>query len=536
MSKKTMAFATLLTLGGVANNGMAQEGQAPAFENNQILAETSMDTDSSPLHEQTADSALEPQCYYNYIHFDRDGYCGEERQNCYQVVGASYSLFPLKERAHMDSFLDDGKGGVVVNQYIISDENAFAMAAGNRDFQQAMAQFQAKANGVNSQIKTLDDVKACLEEEEKTRKRGILQKWADSLGLSAAIEAKDAVAEINASNRSGAILAHEGTHWQDRDILAGIGTGRLMVAPEHHYALRMVSEMKSHIIEAKSQGKSATEGINIFEQESLDDYRDKFTSEAQNKFSNNISRRQLALAMDDRGMQKVTKQLCSDDVMYVPNCDVEDGWVPLASYNDSKQKYCVYFRPDSVAHDVTHFTDKFGKVHPFNVLLDEKKEPVKNENGETIAVAPRMYADKDVVVIDLEGQQQSYGDETMRINYRLAMRKMLQPLSSEERQLVVDKLNSSAYQPVQNLEIRQNLASDDITSLREDTWLDGMPKEECMARALDGSVKRMEREYMQQSADKAQSYVAVSPQGEAIKKTMTAEAFLQKAQAMRHEH
>ena len=62
-----------------------------------------------------------------------------------------------------------------------------------------------------------------------------------------------------------------------------------------------------------------------------------------------------------------------------------------------------------------------------------------------------------------------------------------------------------------------------------------MPKEECMARALDGSVKRMEREYMQQSADKAQSYVVVSPQGEAIKKTMTAEAFLQKAQAMRHE-
>lgn len=188
MVNKTAAFATLLTLGGAANGGMAQEsmaqeGQVPASENNQILAETRTDTDSSPLREQTADSALEPQCYYNYIEFDRDGKCGAGSWECYRVAGASYSLFPLKERAVMDSFLDGGKGGVVVNQYVISDENAFAMAAGNRDFQQAMAQFQAKANGVNSQIKTLDDVKACLEEEKKTRKRGILQNGRIAWGL-----------------------------------------------------------------------------------------------------------------------------------------------------------------------------------------------------------------------------------------------------------------------------------------------------------------------------------------------------------------
>ena len=81
MVNKTAAFATLLTLGGAANGGMAQEsmaqeGQVPGSENNQILAETRTDTDSSPLREQTADSALEPQCYYNYIEFDRDGKCG----------------------------------------------------------------------------------------------------------------------------------------------------------------------------------------------------------------------------------------------------------------------------------------------------------------------------------------------------------------------------------------------------------------------------------------------------------------------------
>lgn len=118
MVNKTAAFATLLTLGGAANGGMAQEsmaqeGQIPASENNQILAETRTDTDSSPLREQTADSALEPQCYYNYIHFDRDGKCGAGSWECYRVAGASYSLFPLKERAVMDSFLDGGKGGVL---------------------------------------------------------------------------------------------------------------------------------------------------------------------------------------------------------------------------------------------------------------------------------------------------------------------------------------------------------------------------------------------------------------------------------------
>lgn len=257
MVNKTAAFATLLTLGGAANGGMAQEsmaqeGQVPGSENNQILAETRTDTDSSPLREQTADSALEPQCYYNYIEFDRDGKCGAGSWECYRVAGASYSLFPLKERAVMDSFLDEGKGGVVVNQYVISDENAFAMAAGNRDFQQAMAQFQAKANGVNSQIKTLDDVKACLEEEKKTRKRRILQKWADSLGLSAAIEAKDAVAEINASNRSDAVLAHEGTHWQDNDILSGIQTGKLMV--KTGTSLRVENDQRNESPDGGSQG------------------------------------------------------------------------------------------------------------------------------------------------------------------------------------------------------------------------------------------------------------------------------------------
>lgn len=66
-----------------------------------------------------------------------------------------------------------------------------------------------------------------------------------------------------------------------------------------------------------------------------------------------------------------------------------------------------------------------------------------------IAVTPDSYTPVGDAVIALEGMKPSYGDETMRINYRLAMRKMLQPLSSEERQLVVDKLNSSAYQPVQ---------------------------------------------------------------------------------------
>ena len=72
MVNKTAAFATLLTLGGAANGGMAQEsmaqeGQVPGSENNQIFAETRTDTDSSPLCEQTADSALEPQCYYNIL-------------------------------------------------------------------------------------------------------------------------------------------------------------------------------------------------------------------------------------------------------------------------------------------------------------------------------------------------------------------------------------------------------------------------------------------------------------------------------------
>ena len=113
MGNKTAAFATLLTLGGAANGGMAQEsmaqeGQVPGSENNQIFAETRTDTDSSPLCEQTADSAREPQCYYNYIEVDRDGKCGAGSWECYRVAGASYSLFTLKERAEMDSLLDEG--------------------------------------------------------------------------------------------------------------------------------------------------------------------------------------------------------------------------------------------------------------------------------------------------------------------------------------------------------------------------------------------------------------------------------------------
>ena len=61
---------------------------------------------------------------------------------------------------------------------------------------------------------------------------------------------------------------------------------------------------------------------------------------------------------------------------------------------------------------------------------------------------------------------------------------------------------------------------------------EGKTKEDCMAQVLEGSVKRIEQSYMKQSEDKAKSYVKVGRDGEAVKKTMSAQMFLQKAQEM----
>ena len=530
MAKNAATLATLLALGGMANDGLAQEAQMSLSDNQPEATEFHLDKGQTQQPEQAADNVLEPQCYYNYIAFDRDGKCGESRTACYQVGGEGYSLFPLKERAMMDAFADGGKGAVVINQYTITDENAFLMAAGKQDLKQALAQFQTKVSGV--QIASLEDVKACLEKAQAKGQGELLQKWADNLGLNSALQVKEIVQNINESNRSKDVLLHESTHWQDKEILAGIETGRIMVAPEHYYALKMVSEMKARMQEAKASGQTPEQALNAFEQESLSEYRTNFTQSAQDKFANNVSRRQLALALDDTGAQKVTQKKRPDDVMYVPNFDTQDGWVEISTYRMPEKTYCVYVRPDDVAKDVMQFTDKFDKVHPFNVLLDENKEPIKDEHGNMIAVTPIKQVNEDGSMIELERMQPSYAAETMKINYRLALRKMLQPLSKEEQQLLTEKLNSTSYQPTQNLDLQQNLSPYTVAALREETFVAGIAKEDCMTQVLEGSVKRIEQSYMKQSEDKAKSYVKVGRDGEAVKKTMSTQMFLQKAQEM----
>ena len=157
MVKNTATLATVLALGGLAQGGNVQGAQTAMPENTQAVE---VQANVTGQDENIQKQQQQPNCYYNYMEFDSNGECGENRRECFQVAGARYSLYPLKEKASMDGFLDGGKGGVVINQYFISDENAFAMTSGGRDLKQAMAQFQAKADG--KQIQTLDDVKNCL--------------------------------------------------------------------------------------------------------------------------------------------------------------------------------------------------------------------------------------------------------------------------------------------------------------------------------------------------------------------------------------
>ena len=526
MVKNTATLATLLTLGGLAHGENVQGVQSNMSENNQAVE---VQANVAAYDENIEKQQQQPNCYYNYMEFDSNGECGENRRECFQVAGARYSLYPLKEKASMDGFLDGGKGGIIINQYVISDENAFAMTSGGRDLQQAIDQFQAKMNG--KQVKTLDDVKACLQEEQNNGKGQIVRKWADSLGLSAALEVKKAVEDVNTANRSEAVLVHETTHWQDNDILSGMQTGKLMVMPEHYYTLKMVSEMKSRMMEAKASGQTAAQGLQKFEEESLNEYRMQFTQSAKEKMSNPLKRRQLALAMDDKGLQKSKQTLYPDDFIYVPNFSVKDSWVQMATYSTPEQKYCVYIRPDDVPQDMAQFTDKFDKVHPFNVLLDENKEPVLDKNGKMIAVDPLKIEGQQEMAIQMDCMQNSFGDETMKINYRLALRKMLASLAEEDKNLLMEKLNSKEYRPYEALDMGVYMDNTNVASLRQEVLLDGMSKEECFKMAHEGSVARQEQTYIKQSDDKAKSYVLMSENGQDNNKTMSSQAFLRQAQA-----
>ena len=530
MVKNTTIAATLLALGGLEQGGYAQDTQNELPEDGQVVVVQN----DVVGQDKNNENQQQPKCYYRYLEFDSNGQCGENRHECFQVSGTRYSLYPLKEKATMDSFIDNGNGGVVINQYFISDENAFAMTSVGRDLQQAMAQFQAKVNG--KQIQTLDEVKACLQEDKTNKKGGVLQKWADSLGLSAALEVKEAVEDVNTANRSEAVLAHETAHWQDNDILAGIQTGKLMVVPEHYYALKMVSEMKSRIIEAKACGQTAAQGLQKFEDESLNEYRMQFTQSAMENFSNSLKRRQLALAMDDRGTQKVEYTLYPSDIKYVPNFDTENTWVQMAFYDMPKQGCCVYIRPDEVDASVTQFTDKFDKVHPFNVLLDENKVPLKDENGQMIAVEPIKIEGEQGMAILMKDLQNSFAPETMKLNYHMALRKMLAPLSDDDKNLLVEKLKSPEYRPYSALDLGvNNMKNADIDALRQETLLDGVSKEDCFKMAHEGSMARLEQTYIQQSDDKAKNYMLMGENGKPIKKTMSAQEFLQQVQNIQQE-
>lgn len=85
MAKNAATLATLLALGGMANDGLAQEAQMSLSDNQPEATEFHLDKGQTQQPEQAADNVLEPQCYYNYIAFDRDGKCGESRTACYQV-------------------------------------------------------------------------------------------------------------------------------------------------------------------------------------------------------------------------------------------------------------------------------------------------------------------------------------------------------------------------------------------------------------------------------------------------------------------
>lgn len=286
-----------------------------------------------------------------------------------------------KQKAFYSPYLNEGKGGIVFTKYHISDADLFANANKQnvKSLETTLKNFaeSAKRFGYKDTMKTLDDVQKCLDfyasSDKKKDKhiKNILEQSGDESGLTAALNLKKTVAEMNEANLKTA--KHEQIHASIGQFTKAINNGEVMLSPGGIYLTRMADELRAQI---KGGNIEATEqGLEGFFADFGRGYKESYMPDINKDDSYN---RMFAYSLNEEKAE-ISLQAEINNLFLGYDMEGVDNHGNACTVNgvETSRGYVFFSGRD----DVTKAKMKNGRILPLNCLVDEHGKIIKDKDG-----------------------------------------------------------------------------------------------------------------------------------------------------------
>lgn len=375
-------------------------------------------------------------------------------------------------KAYYSSYLNNGNGGIVVNQYSISDNEAFLHAKRTNDTKhasctEAIASFanQAALVKYSKEIKTLKDVEECLSSfSNKTKKKDKyiydrLCSTADKNGLTAAIEVINKVQDLNKDNMNS--VAHEEFHAQNGQHMKKIEEGEILLSPGGMYVARMADELQAQI--RAGDIAATTDGISQFFAEHGNDYKEQYLE----NINNDASYKRLFAA----GLQE---QACEQKAL----ATVNNNLIPITAFSvEAKDKNGNTYSVNAMeTNDVVVFMGNFndgeirevslanGKKISLNCLYNKDGTLKLDENGNKISATTTQENGDFMISFNGTSLTTASMDKTLEET----LPHILRNLDEEQKNNVIEALNKYCKQDALNAD-KTAIADYDIEKMHKET-------------------------------------------------------------------
>lgn len=431
--------------GGAAMAGNTEIQNAPEFTND--VKKEIIINDST---ENSTDVALYIKEYKLDEHSDvnREKYLGDGK------------------RAYYSHYLDGGRGGIVVSQYSMSDEDAFAhmrktVYSKYNTCDEAVNAFanQARLNGYQKDIKTLKDVKTCLssfdENQKKNKHRTVsdmLNNFAAGAGLKTALAVLDRLDAINKENMRS--IGHEQFHAEKGAYEKRIYDGEIILSPGGRYLVHMANELQAQV--RAGDIVPTQEGMDRFFKEFGNDYREQYMSDMDNSY-----RRIFAASLDE---EKGDVDIAAKDNDSYVETSGKEFWVGSLETSEG-----IVFYSELGEKEIKDFEYANGKKGVLNCLCDKNGKPKLDEKGNRIAAECYWDNRNGNYRVKCEGTKLSTKSMDNKLDEALSY--MLNKLDKSQKSLVLSVLDKYCKADAQCLDTKA-INDPEIVQMHKDTSKD----------------------------------------------------------------
>lgn len=349
-----------------------------------------------------------------------------------------------KFKAYYQSNLNQGQGGIVINQYSMTDSEAFLHAKQTHsskfsNVEDAIGFFskQAKNYGYDKEIKTLKNVDECLNSyAQKTKRKDkiieeTLYQNATDAGLTGALNTLRQINSLNQSNM--AEIKHEKLHAENKEFMTKIATGEVLLSPGGKYLVHMADELRAQIL--GNNISPTAEGIDTFFKEFGDEYKQQYTTPLDNDES---YKRLFAISLNEEKSSKTEEAFVNNEhIPHKNSSEAKDNKGNEYTINAFEtDKYVVFFGKFD-DHEIKDVSFSNGKKISLNCLYDKNNNPILDKNNNKCkAVASRQDSD---FVISYETP--TFATKDMDKNLTFALSSVLQNTPEDIQKLILESLN-----------------------------------------------------------------------------------------------